>query len=124
MSFEQLRSFVTVAEEKTLSRAARRLHISQPPLTRRIQSLEDTVGTPLFSRTARGMTLNPAGERLLLHAKKILAAIDEAVADVQAAETQDRQRLRPSAPADAPAPPTPRMTSIAAPAARPAAFSR
>jgi DNA-binding transcriptional LysR family regulator len=72
VSLLQLESFVAVAEEENLSRAARRLCVSQPPLTRRIQSLEDELGVPLFHRTARGMRLMPAGQSLLPHARQIL----------------------------------------------------
>lgn len=82
MSFEQLRAFVTVAEEANLTRAAERMHISQPPLTRRIRGLEDEIGQPLFERRPNGMQLLPAGERLLVHARAILDAVDLAVADV------------------------------------------
>jgi DNA-binding transcriptional LysR family regulator len=73
VSLLQLESFVAVAEEENLSRAARRLFVSQPPLTRRIQSLEDELGVPLFRRTGRGMRLMPAGRSLLPHARQILA---------------------------------------------------
>lgn len=95
MSFDQLRAFVTVAEEENLTRAASRLHVSQPPLTRRIRGLEEELGTPLFERLPSGMRLLPAGDRLLEHARRILAAVDDAVADV---------RTRPD-PTDTPAHP-------------------
>lgn len=76
MSVEQLNSFVVVAEEGALVRAARRLHVSQPPLTRRIQALEDELGATLFERLPRGVRLTPAGEALLPRARAVLAALD------------------------------------------------
>lgn len=76
MSLVQLESFVVVAEEGHLGRAARRLHVSQPPLTRRIRSLEDELGVSLFDRTSRGMALRPEGAHLLDHARDILARVE------------------------------------------------
>lgn len=72
MSLVQLESFVAVAEEAHVGRAARRLHLSQPPLTRRIQQLEEELGIGLFERTPRGMRLSPAGVALLPEARAIL----------------------------------------------------
>lgn len=78
VSLTQINYFVTVAEEQHVGRAARRLHVSQPPLSRQIRSLEDELGAPLFQRTPRGVTLLPAGERFLAHARAILAEVDAA----------------------------------------------
>lgn len=83
MSLVQLESFVAVAEAAHVGRAAARLRVSQPPLTRRIRSLEDELGVPLFERSARGMRLLPAGERLLVHARRILDAVAQAHDEVR-----------------------------------------
>jgi len=79
VSLSQIRYFVAVAEEGNVGRAAQRLHVAQPPLSRQIRALEDEIGTPLFRRTPRGMTLLPPGRVFLDHARAILAAVDRAV---------------------------------------------
>lgn len=84
MSLAQIEYFVAIAEEAHLGRAAERLHISQPPLTRQLKSLEAELGAPLFERTPRGMRLLPAGERFLAHARHILEQVRRAVAEVRA----------------------------------------
>ena len=76
MSLTQLRYFVAVAEEGHVGRAAQRLHVSQPPMSRQIRALEDELGVPLFTRTARGLRLLPSGEPVLAQARKILAEVD------------------------------------------------
>ncbi len=83
VSLTHIQSFVAVAEEGHVGRAAHRLHLTQPPLSRHILSLEEELGTPLFERTSRGMRLLPAGEAFLLHARRILAEVDAAVHTVR-----------------------------------------
>jgi DNA-binding transcriptional LysR family regulator len=85
VSLAQIRYFVAVAEEQHVTRAAQRLRIAQPPLTRAIRSLEDEIGTPLFTRMPRGVRLLPAGEVFLTRAREILRAVDDAVREVRRA---------------------------------------
>lgn len=78
VSLTQIGYFVAVAEEGSLSRAAKRLFVSQPPLTRQIRALEEELQTPLFVRTHRGVDLSPDGELFLKHAREILGALSRA----------------------------------------------
>lgn len=78
VSLAQIRYFVAVAEEGHVGRAARRLRVAQPPISRQIRALEDELGTPLFTRTPRGMALLPSGRAFLDHARAILDAVDRA----------------------------------------------
>lgn len=74
MEIYQLRSFVAVAEAGHLTRAAEKLHISQPAVSAQIKALEDELDLALFDRTSSGMVLTSAGERLLTDAERVLAA--------------------------------------------------
>lgn len=79
MELRHLRYFVTVAEELNFGRAAERLYISQPPLSRQIHQLEAEVGTPLFTRSNRSVELTDAGLAFLKDARSILGDVDSAV---------------------------------------------
>ena len=74
MELYQLRSFAAVAELGHLTRAAEKLHISQPALSAQIKALEDELGVALFDRTPSGMALTAAGQRLLPEATKVVTA--------------------------------------------------
>jgi DNA-binding transcriptional LysR family regulator len=74
MELYQLRTFVSVAREGNLSRAATKLFTSQPAVSAQIKALEDTLGLLLFERTPKGMSLTPAGNTLFQEAEKALAA--------------------------------------------------
>jgi LysR family transcriptional regulator, hydrogen peroxide-inducible genes activator len=78
MELHQLRYFVAVAEEKSFSRAAERMHVAQPSLSQQIQKLEAETGHPLFDRLPRGATLTEAGHGLLPYARRILREVAEA----------------------------------------------
>ncbi len=78
METRELRYFVAVAEESHIGRAAERLGMAQPPLSRAIAQLERRLGAALFLRTPRGVTLTSAGETLLREGRAALAAVEAA----------------------------------------------
>jgi DNA-binding transcriptional LysR family regulator len=75
MDLRQLKYFVAVAEERNFGRAAVRLHVSQPPITRQIKMLEAELGVLLFERTHWGVNLTAAGEELLASASQVEALV-------------------------------------------------
>ena len=78
MELRHLRYFVGVAEEQHFGRAAERLHVAQPALSRQIQNLEKEMGFLLFDRLPRGVRLSAAGKLFLADARRILQDVDEA----------------------------------------------
>jgi DNA-binding transcriptional LysR family regulator len=74
---EELRAFCTAVDLGGIGRAAQRLHLSQPALSKRLKSLEELVGTPLLERSARGVGMTAAGERLYTHARRVIADVEE-----------------------------------------------
>jgi len=77
MELYQLRTFAAVAEESHLTRAAERLHLSQPAVSGHVKALESELGVRLFERTSTGMALTTAGSELLEHARRVLSAADD-----------------------------------------------
>ncbi len=77
-----LRSFLAVAEELHFTRAANRLHVAQQALSRDVRRLESQLGAPLFNRSTRHVTLTADGERLLVHARSLLALNDAALEEL------------------------------------------
>jgi DNA-binding transcriptional LysR family regulator len=94
MELRHLRYFVAVAEELNVGRAAQRLHISQPPLSRQIQQLELNLNVRLFRRERKRMHLTPVGRAFLDEARSLLEASDRAVRVAQRAERGEVGRLR------------------------------
>jgi len=80
MELRHLRYFVTAGEEQHFNRAAERLHIAQPALSRQIQDLEEEIGCKLFDRLPRGVRLSAAGKCFMEEARQILAQVNEATA--------------------------------------------
>ena len=78
MELRHLRYFIGVGEEQHFGRAATRLHVAQPPLSRQIQDLERELGFLLFDRLPRGVRLTAAGKLFLNDARRILQDVDEA----------------------------------------------
>ncbi len=78
VELRQLRVFLTVASELHFSRAATRLHVSQPALSQQIRTLERAVGAPLFDRSARATELTPAGRALMEAAPRVLHEAERA----------------------------------------------
>jgi DNA-binding transcriptional LysR family regulator len=85
MELRLLRYFVAVAEERHFGRAASRLHMTQPPLSRAIKQLETELGVPLLHRSATGVELTPAGNALYAEARTLLEQAEQARARVTAA---------------------------------------
>ncbi len=84
MELAQLRYLVALAEELHFTRAAARAHIAQPALSQQIRRLEDEVGLALVERTTRRVTITEAGELLVARARRILAELESANAELQA----------------------------------------
>ncbi|MDD6259299.1 MAG: LysR family transcriptional regulator [Erysipelotrichaceae bacterium] len=94
MESERLQYFITVAEEGSISAAARKLHMSQPPLSLQIQNLEEEYGVRLFNRSSRGIHLTEAGKILYDYALRIASLETEAREDLRDFRSGLRGKLR------------------------------
>jgi DNA-binding transcriptional LysR family regulator len=94
MELYQLRTFAAVAECGHLTRAAEKVHISQPAVSAQIKALEEELGVPLFERTPAGMVLTAPGKRLLVSAERVLSAAQELKAEARALAGTVAGRLR------------------------------
>ena len=94
LDLHHLRCLVILAEELNFGRAATRLHMSQPPLTRLLADVERSVGARLFERTTRRVKLTPVGEVFISEARAVLARADSALETVRAAVRKQIGQLR------------------------------
>ena len=90
MELSQLRTLIHVAELGSLSKAADRLHIAQPALSRQVRLLEEELGVRLFARHGRGMVLTEQGQEILKHATRVMAELEE----IRAAASETGAPLR------------------------------
>jgi DNA-binding transcriptional LysR family regulator len=93
MELRHLRYFTTVAEELNITRAAARLHVSQPPLSRQIRDLEDELGVTLLDRSPKQVRLTAAGRVFFKEARKVLHAADLAACRARAATGEKADEL-------------------------------
>lgn len=94
MELYQLRSFVVMADEMHVGRAAKRLHLAQPTLSRQLAALERDLGLPLFSRVRRRLRLTTTGEVFLGRVREILRQTDEAAQEARRADRGELGTLR------------------------------
>lgn len=94
MELRHLRCFVALAEELHFTRAAERLHIEQPPLSRAIKELEDELGVVLFDRDRRGTRLTAAGAAFLQDARRLFSVLEQARENAKAIAAGLRGSLR------------------------------
>src|SRR5690606_36701115 len=93
LDLRSLRSFVAVASDGSISAAAESQHIAQPALSVQLKQLEEHLGTPLFDRHARGVTLTAAGDRSLVHVMGLLRRVDADFEDLLSAVYEPSRRV-------------------------------
>lgn len=93
MDIKQLRYFIALAEERQVTAAAQRLHMSQPPLSQQLQAMENELGVLLFERKGRRLELTAAGQMLYGHALSITRLLEKAKVEVQESASGVRGKL-------------------------------
>ena len=93
MELRHLRYFIGVAEEENVSRAALKLHVSQPALSRQIRDLEEELGFSLLERSAKSVRLTEAGRTFLIEARAVLQRAEDAVKTARSIATGGRGEL-------------------------------
>src|SRR5262245_25737016 len=98
MDLRHVRTFITIAEQGTVSQAAPRLHVGQPALSRQLHDLEQEFGFKLFDRIGRGLVLTGEGEQMLAYCRNLLSYANSLDVQVQELRRGDRGLLRVAAP--------------------------
>lgn len=93
MNVDWLQTFILIVDKKSLTKAARTLHLTQPAVSKQLNSLEKFYGTPLLYRTSRYMEVTEAGKLVYEYSQKILTALRESLTDVEALEHNLRGSL-------------------------------
>ena len=88
VSLSQIETFIAIAEAGHMGRAATKLKVAQPAVSRKIRLLEEELGTALFHRTTRGMQLSRAGEIFLRRSRAIVGDLEAAVLEVRGERAQ------------------------------------
>ncbi len=94
----QLKIFIAAVETLSFTQAAKRVHLSQPSVTEQVRALEETVGQPLFIRQNNRLQLTPAGEKLAVRARELLALADDTFREVRDNAAEPAGTIRVAAP--------------------------
>ncbi|MEO7716079.1 MAG: LysR substrate-binding domain-containing protein [Capsulimonas sp.] len=94
IDLHDLRCLIVLADELNFGRAAERLHMSQPPLTRLLAEMEKILGAKLFARTTRRVSLTPVGDVFITEARSVLSRFEEAMQNVAAAAQRQSGQIR------------------------------
>ncbi|MGM0852123.1 MAG: LysR family transcriptional regulator [Bacillota bacterium] len=94
LDIKQLRYFMAIVEEKTILAAAKRLHMSQPPLSQQLRTMEEDLGVSLFYRRGRKLLITEAGRALYQHAYQMIKLLEAAEAEVKEIGSGEKGKLR------------------------------